>query len=368
MVGSAREGENAEKMKKPWGIWGGITAFLVFLGTKVKMLLPLLKLGQAGGTIWSMLLMAWSYTLFYPWEVSLGFVLLILVHEMGHVWAARIKGVPVSAPAFIPFVGALINLRKEPQDAKTEAFIAFGGPILGSVGAFGVFLAAIVVDYPPLYLIAWVGFLLNLINLVPMHPLDGGRIVTAISRWLWLIGLIVGLFLILFFRSFLFLLIWILFAWQLYLAVFGKNKRKEIKLTKQLRFERSPFEEGGMISPGSDHERPLDFYQYAAIEDRSERLAVQYPGLGFLGEIPFQEGEVTQVKMKGLKREKDGAYLIPMEIRFIPISLNLLRKTPAYYHVPLKLRILYGLLYFGMMGALGYLMNLSFQLSPSLIL
>ncbi|WP_052330078.1 site-2 protease family protein [Thermicanus aegyptius] len=363
-MGISGEGEKTGRIFKSWGKWGGVLAFLSFLGSKLKLLLPFLKLGQAGGTLWSMLLMIWAYTLIYPLEFSIGVVLMIFLHEMGHVWAAHMKKVPVSAPAFIPFLGALITLKKQPQNAATEAFIALGGPLLGSIGAFIVLLLALGINHPPFYLIALVGFSINLINLLPIHPLDGGRIVVAISRWLWLLGLIGGLGVILYLRSFLFLFIWILFAWQLFHSYIGKNKSNERRAVEYLKINRQVFEERILLMPGTEHERVLDFSHYSSLEDRSEKVEIFYPGAGSLGEISFPHGEIVEVKMKGIKQANEEALYIPLMIRYIPNEDSYFLKKPEYYKVPALQRLFYGISYFGLAGALGWLIYLTYQWSP----
>jgi Zn-dependent protease len=157
---------------------------------KLKLvLLPLLKflpvLLKSGGT---MLLMIWVYMQLWGWQFALGFVLLLLIHETGHLIVAKQFGLKVGAPVFIPFLGAFIALKEAPRNAWMEACVGIGGPLLGSLGALvcnalGEFFAA-----PIFIALAWFGYFLNLFNLTPVGMLDGGRIVTALSRWLWLPG------------------------------------------------------------------------------------------------------------------------------------------------------------------------------------
>lgn len=143
---------------------------------KGKAIISLLKLGKIAGPLISMMVSIWAYALISPWQFAVGFVALLFVHEIGHVIAAKRIGLPVSAPLFIPFMGALITMKKQPLDAREEAYVAFGGPILGSIGALIVFGAAYYYHSPLLYSLAYIGFFLNLINLLPIHPLDGGEL------------------------------------------------------------------------------------------------------------------------------------------------------------------------------------------------
>lgn len=130
----------------------------------------------------------------YWWTANLGLsgailaVFLLLAHEMGHYWVARRQGIETSLPMFIPFVGAFVNLKSKPEDAEKEAWMALAGPLLGTAAAF----ACLPVYYwtgDKLWLWgASVGFILNLFNLLPISPLDGGRIIGAVWRGFWVIG------------------------------------------------------------------------------------------------------------------------------------------------------------------------------------
>ena len=114
--------------------------------------------------------------------------MLLFVHEMGHVIEAKRQGLPVSAPLFIPFLGAMITMKEMPQDAWNEAKVGIAGPMLGSAAAFALWIAGEAADSNSLKAIAFLGFLINLFNLLPVVPLDGGRIVGALHPALWLVG------------------------------------------------------------------------------------------------------------------------------------------------------------------------------------
>ena len=152
-------------------------------------ILPLLKflpvILKSGGT---MLLMIWVYTMIWGWKFAVGFVLLLLVHESGHLLVAKKFGLKVGAPVFIPFMGAFIALKEAPRNAWMEACVGIGGPLLGSLGALLCHSLGEIFDAPIFIALAWFGYFLNLFNLTPVGMLDGGRIVTAMSRWLWLPG------------------------------------------------------------------------------------------------------------------------------------------------------------------------------------
>jgi Zn-dependent protease len=157
----------------------------------MKLLLLLLsglkwgKLATTGGT---MLLSLAIYATIWGWPYAAGFIALMFAHEMGHYVAARQCGLNVGAPAFIPFVGAWINLKEQPRDVRTEAYVAVAGPLVGTVSAVAVYLWGRWTDSTLLLAIAYAGLFLNLFNLLPVSPLDGGRITAVISPRVWLIG------------------------------------------------------------------------------------------------------------------------------------------------------------------------------------
>jgi len=141
-------------------------------------------------TVLSMLVSVAAYAWIWGLPFAIGFVLLIFVHELGHVIELRRQGVPASAPLFIPFLGAVIGMKELPDDAWKEARVALAGPILGSVGAAACWVAAEVTGSELLMGLAFVGFFLNLFNLIPIVPLDGGRAAGALHPVLWFVGLL----------------------------------------------------------------------------------------------------------------------------------------------------------------------------------
>jgi len=157
----------------------------------IKALLALLAAGKLGKVLLTggtMLISVFAYALIYGWWYAVGFVLLIFVHEMGHFLAARQRGLDVGAPTFIPFVGAWIELKDLPHDVETEAWIGLAGPLLGSVGALACYYAWRVTDAPLMLALAYAGFFINLFNLIPISPFDGGRITAILSPRVWLLG------------------------------------------------------------------------------------------------------------------------------------------------------------------------------------
>jgi Zn-dependent protease len=158
------------------------------LAGQLKALLLVLPKLKLVATSVSMLVSVGAYALLWGWKFGVGLVALLFVHEMGHVLQLRREGVKASAPMFIPFMGAVIAAKRFGKDVAAEARVGLAGPILGSVGAL-VPLAIYAATGNPLFkVLAFVGFLLNLFNLVPVLPLDGGRAMAAVSPWMWVLG------------------------------------------------------------------------------------------------------------------------------------------------------------------------------------
>jgi Zn-dependent protease len=129
-----------------------------------------------------------AYALWLGWQFAIGIVVLIFIHEMGHVIALRRYGVKASAPIFIPFLGAFIAMKQLPRNAYMEAVVGLGGPVIGSLGALAAWFVYQINGDPMFLAVAYLGVLLNLFNLLPVLPLDGGRAVGAMSRWFWVAG------------------------------------------------------------------------------------------------------------------------------------------------------------------------------------
>ena len=188
----------------------------------IKLLLLLLsgakfgKLLTTGGT---MLVSVVVYAFIFGWRYAVGFVALLFVHEAGHYIAARQRGLDVGAPTFIPFIGAWIELKQMPHDAETEAFVGLGGPLLGTVGAIACYFVAQNYGMTWLLAVAYAGFFLNLFNMIPLSPLDGGRITAVLSPRIWLLGVPVLVALFFYRPSPMLVLVALLAAPQLWKAI-----------------------------------------------------------------------------------------------------------------------------------------------------
>lgn len=158
---------------------------------KGKYLLGALKLTKFA-SLGSMVLTVGTYTMFFGFPYAVGMVGLILVHESGHALVMKRLGIPFSPMVFVPFMGAAVAMKGWPRDAYREAQVAFGGPVLGSLGAAGVAVAAHTTDSQLLFALADFGFMINLFNLLPIGSMDGGRICGALSPYAGVVGLGVG--------------------------------------------------------------------------------------------------------------------------------------------------------------------------------
>jgi Zn-dependent protease len=194
------QGASTHTARSRTGLFGAIAAALLFLAGKFK-LLGLLASVLKLKTLGTMLLSIGAYALEWGLPFAAGFVALIFVHELGHAIVLRREGIPAGAPVFIPFLGAFITMKGMPRDAYVEAKVAIGGPVLGSVGAWLLLVLAMANGERLLAALAQAGILINLFNLIPVSPLDGGRIAGAFSRSFWVVGYAVGILALLTTRS-----------------------------------------------------------------------------------------------------------------------------------------------------------------------
>jgi Zn-dependent protease len=186
--GGAR-GAGRNLRKRVGGALAAIVALIAKFWAAVKgvvLFLPKLKLLTTAGTA---LVSVAAYSLFFGWTFAVGFVLLLLVHELGHVIQLRREGVPASAPLFVPFFGAFVAAKTLGENALAEARVGLAGPVLGTAGALACLLVAEATNSDFFRALAYIGFFINLINLVPLVPFDGGRAMAAMAPWMWFIGL-----------------------------------------------------------------------------------------------------------------------------------------------------------------------------------
>jgi Zn-dependent protease len=170
------------------GRLSAIFAAIVAFFAKFKALILLLPKLKVLTTVGTMLVSVAAYSFVFGWTFAVGFVVLIFVHEMGHVIQLRREGVKASAPMFIPFMGAVISARSLGRNALAEARVGLAGPILGSVGSAACIFIWHATGNDLWRALAFTGFFLNLFNLLPVIPLDGGRAMAAMAPWMWFVG------------------------------------------------------------------------------------------------------------------------------------------------------------------------------------
>jgi len=192
---------------------GLILAGLILMSksTKIVAALKVLKFSKPLITVISMLISAILYGIWLgPW-FGVGLVLMLFIHEMGHIIALRLKGLETPGPVFIPFLGAAIFVPKF-DNRDTEAYVGYGGPLLGTVGALACFAAWFFTgqDSEILLLVSYVGVFINVFNLIPVSPLDGGRITQAVGSWFKYLGVGILLLYTFYSRQPSLLLIWLL--------------------------------------------------------------------------------------------------------------------------------------------------------------
>lgn len=182
------------------GRWKGLGAGAVGLGillAKFKSLLLVLlnlKWFLVGGKIFlssfGFFASVWFYALFWGWKFAVIFVVLILIHELGHAAVARFSGISASLPYFLPGLGAFTKIAPHPVSPVADASIALAGPLVGTLGALACYAVGETTGAQLWMAAAYTGFFLNLFNLAPVSPLDGGRVVAAVSPRMWIFGLV----------------------------------------------------------------------------------------------------------------------------------------------------------------------------------
>ena len=164
------------------GLAGLIALLLKFGGLLLKL--------KFVGTAFTALISIGAYALIFGWKFAALIVLLLFVHEMGHVVQLRLEGVDATAPMFIPFLGAVVGMKELPKNAWVEAKVGLAGPVFGAIGSAATLALADHFDSDLLRVVAYFSFFVNLINLAPVTPLDGGRAAAALHPAFWLVGLL----------------------------------------------------------------------------------------------------------------------------------------------------------------------------------
>lgn len=209
----APQREERSGLRRLLGPLVAAVALLAKFGKAALLLLPKAKVLTTSG---SMLVSVGAYSFIWGWKFALGFVLLLLVHEMGHVIQLRREGIEASAPMFIPFLGAAVMAKSLGDNATAEARVGLAGPVLGTLGALALIPVAEATDSDFWSALAFTGLFLNLFNLLPVLPLDGGRAMAALSPWMWFAGLFAIVVLVFVFPNPIIVLIALLAAYETY--------------------------------------------------------------------------------------------------------------------------------------------------------
>jgi Zn-dependent protease len=176
------------RLKRYLGPLAVIGIVAVKYAAKLKALLLLLPKVKLFSTSASMLVSVAAYALIWGWRFAVGFVALLFVHELGHYIQMRREGIKPSFMLFIPFLGAVVGARSLGGNALAEARIGLAGPVLGTLGTAALIPVAEATGSDLLKALAFTGFFLNLFNLLPVLPLDGGRAMAAMAPWMWFLG------------------------------------------------------------------------------------------------------------------------------------------------------------------------------------
>jgi Zn-dependent protease len=172
---------------------GGVAAAVIAVLAKFKavlLLLPKIKLLATGG---SMLVSLGAYAAIWGWQFGAGVVFLLLVHELGHYIQLKLEGITPKALVFIPFLGAYVSSEASGRSPETHARVALAGPILGSLAAVPLVLIWHATGNDLWRALAFFGFFINLFNLIPFGPLDGGQATEALPPGAWIAALVVSI-------------------------------------------------------------------------------------------------------------------------------------------------------------------------------
>ena len=173
-----------------------------------------------------------AYARQWPLAVVVGFVVITLIHEIGHAVVIRAKGLRAGYMVFIPFIGGAVTLKDQPRSVYDDALIGLAGPVAGTFASLVCLQLYKWLADPVWLLIAFLGFVLNLINLIPLGMLDGGRISAAVTKWMWVFGGVAVLYKLLQQPNPLIILIAVLAAFQIYASILReKNDPRFYEIT-----------------------------------------------------------------------------------------------------------------------------------------
>ena len=356
---------------------GVLAAIGLLILTKLKWVLALLKFSKLGGMLVSLIVSLGTYALIFGWQFAVAIIYLLFIHEMGHLVAARRKGIKTTPAIFIPFMGAVIGMKEQPKNAATEAYLAYGGPLAGLISVIPALILYEFTGQPIWALVIMLGSLINLFNLFPVSPLDGGRIVGVLSPNLWLLGLIGLAIYTYFFPSVLLIIIIILgvFSWwgrlredysmkllQLEIEERESLITKIVKLKDELFYQYYREDEGPMVNQVMKDFLVRDLHnQRRALDDKIKGMKKWY--------IPFLQDRLKLQKQRlmyqrGLNHElsqmiyrinvgEDIPLLISEQQHMIQKLEKQRIKINKYYDAPKRTKWVVFIAYLVLAGILG---------------
>ncbi|MFD3446184.1 site-2 protease family protein [Microbacteriaceae bacterium 4G12] len=334
------------KSKGAWGIFAALGAFLL---SKMKWVFAVVKLAKFS-TAFSMLLSLGAYALVYGWRFAVALIYLMFVHEMGHLWAAKRIGLKTSPAIFIPFMGAVVGLKELPKNAKDEAFVAYMGPLFG-LASFLPAIPLYISTHDPFWaLVIMLGGTLNFFNLIPITPLDGGRIVSVVSTKIWGIGLIILLVYSIMTVSILGFFICFLGGMQWYKTWKQKGEWEELERKIELYKQYITSIKEEVEETGGVHRSVFALRQERSLTtEKSERQDVIPQLLHYFD--PFDsvvEEEEKEEQMQGIQQA-----IVKVEEK-IQELIDAKQHLQHYYNAPWKTRVIVFLLYIILLLVLGY--------------
>ncbi|CAM4110981.1 membrane protein [Bacillus manliponensis] len=343
-----------EKNKK--GLWGVIAAIGILLFSKFKWVLAIFKLAKFS-TVFSMFLSLGAYAMVYGWKFGVALVYLLLIHEMGHLWAAKRKGIPTSPAIFIPFMGALIGMKEMPKNAKDEAFMAYMGPLFGLLSFLPAIPLYMMTGEPFWALVILLGSMINFFNLIPVSPLDGGRIVSVVSTKIWALGLVILLGVAIVQQSMFLGFIFIIGCMEWYRVLKRDRPIEEIgwkiEVAKQyIAKMKEEFQETKAVH------RTLHLMHYEmnafqnkdlSREEQQKKEALEYILPRFM---PFDFVPYEDEKEEYLLRMQDALEVSEKKIAEWEVEKD---KHERYYNADMKTRIVVFIAYLALLAVLGFI-------------
>ncbi|NLY79568.1 MAG: site-2 protease family protein [Lysinibacillus sp.] len=338
--------------------WGVISIGALFLLSKMKWVLAIFKFLKLQ-TLISMIIYLGTYALLYGWKFAVALVYLLFVHEYGHLYAAKKLKLPTTPAVFIPFMGAVIGMKERPKSAKDEAFLAYMGPLFGLLAFLPAIPLYIFTEEPFWAFVIVLGSLINLFNLIPLSPLDGGRIVAGISTKLWGAGLVLLFAFAIWAKSVLSFIILFFGIYQWF------QIRKEQKNVNEDRKRVTEYQEMlsslKNIAATSSYEH-LQYYAQSLNQNLKDEKELQET-LEILDEV--DEEEITDEEKESRREQKKQEFIVAFE-REVEKIHNYVEETASYYKTEGKVKARIFFIYIGLVAVLGISSYLSFALLPPL--